>query len=458
MSDETKKRNSIDMLSGPIWNKLIIFALPIVASSSLQQLFNSADVAIAGKFAGPTALAAVGSTGALINLIINLFVGCSTGANVVISRYIARGEEQNSRDAVSTSLVFAVISGVALAFLGFFLSRPLLTLMGSPAEVIEHSTIYMQIFFIGMPFLMLYNFGSAALRSIGDTRRPLIALAFSGVVNVVLNIIFVVVFHMGVAGVAIATVCSEALSVIFILSFLIREEGLIKFDVKHIVFVPSHLKKIVSVGLPAGLQGVVFSLSNVCIQSSVNSFGSAAMAGNAAAANFDCFSYFICTSFVQSAITFASQNFAVGNVDRIKRVYHDALVLSVLSMLTYDVIVYSFKFPLLTIFTDDPVVKEYAVIKLAIAQLPHALICFYEITAAILRAMGKSMLPAILCIVGTCFVRLAWVFIAFPKFKDFGLLISVYPISWIITSAMMITAYNTQKKKLFKVALENKTA
>lgn len=448
MKKLSSNRNSIDMLSGSIWNKLVMFALPVAASSILQQLFNAADVAVAGRFAGSTALAAVGSTGALINLIINLFVGCATGANVLISSMVARKDEEASREAVSTSLVFAFFSGLFLIVAGYFLSRPLLTLMGSPEDVIEHSTIYMKIYFVGMPFLMIYNFASAILRSIGDTKRPLIALALSGVVNVILNLFFVAVLHLGVAGVAIATVCSEAISSVIVLVFLIREKGAIGFDLKHIVFKTSHLKRIVSIGLPAGVQGIVFSLSNVCIQSGINSLGSVAMAGNAAASNFETFSYYICSAFAISALTFASQNYAVEDYGRTKRVYHDALFISVATMFSFDLIFYIFKYPLLSIFTTDQAVMEFAVIKFMFGLLPHSLICIYEVTASILRAMGKSLLPAILCIIGTCFVRLFWVFVIFPLHREFHLLVAVYPVSWVITATMMVTAYNIEKKKL----------
>ena len=452
MNAISKNKNSIDMLNGPLWNKIIIFALPIAASSILQQLFNSADVAVAGRFAGSTALAAVGSTGALINLIINLFVGCATGANVIISSLVARGEEEQSRKAVSTALAFALISGIILIAVGYFLSRPLLLLMGSPEDVIDHSTVYMRIYFVGMPFLMLYNFGSAILRSIGDTKRPLIALSASGVINVILNLFFVAVMDLGVKGVAIATVVSEALSSILVLGFLMKEKGPIGFDIKHIEFSRSALKRIVSIGLPAGIQGIVFSLSNVCIQSGVNSLGSIAMAGNAASANFETMSYYVCTSFTISALTFASQNYAVGNYERTKKVYHSALLICICAMISFDLIVYLFRYPLLSIFTKDVPVMEYAVIKFRFGLLPHAIIPLYEITSSMLRAMGKSLLPAILCIVGTCFVRLFWVFVIFPIFKDFAVLMCVYPVSWIITSTMLITAYNIEKKKLMPIS------
>lgn len=442
------KNNGIDMLNGSIWNKLIAFAIPIALSSILQQLFNASDTAVAGRFADSVALAAVGSTSALINLIINLFVGCSTGANVLIARLVARRDERAMTEAVSTAILFGFISGVALIFIGGLLARPLLVLMGSPDDVIDHSTIYMQIYFAGMPFLMVYNFGSAILRSIGDTKRPLIALAASGVINVVLNIVFVACFKMGVSGVAIATVCSEAISAFLVVRFLVKEKSSVHLDIHHLVFKAEHLWKIVGIGIPAGLQGIVFSLSNTCIQSGINSLGSIAMAGNATSSNFESISYNICNAFSISALTFASQNYAVGDYSRTRRVYHDALVIGMIGMLVIDVSIFIFRYPLLSLFTEDMAVKEYAITKFYYGLIPHSLIVLYEVTASILRAMGKSLMPAIICIIGTCCVRLLWVFAVFPYFRSFDVLVMVYPISWVITATMMLLGYRIVSKKL----------
>ncbi len=444
------KNNGIDMLNGSIWNKLIAFAIPIALSSILQQLFNASDTAIAGRFAGSVALAAVGSTSALINLIINLFVGCATGANVLIARLVARRDEKAMTEAVSTAVLFGFISGVALIFIGGLLARPLLVLMGSPDDVIDHSTIYMQIYFVGMPFLMVYNFGSAILRSIGDTKRPLIALASSGVINVVLNIIFVACFGMGVSGVAIATVCSEAISAFLVVKFLVKEKSSVRLDLHHLVFRLDHLWRIVCIGIPAGLQGIVFSLSNTCIQSGINSLGSIAMAGNATSGNFESISYNISNAFSISALTFASQNYAVGDYSRTKRVYHDALAIGMAGMLIVDALIFIFRYPLLSLFTEDMAVKEFAIIKFYYALLPHSLIVLYEITASILRAMGKSLMPAIICIVGTCCIRLLWVFAVFPHFRTFDVLVMVYPISWVVTATMMLIGYWIVSRKLMR--------
>lgn len=442
------KGNGIDMLNGSIWNKLIAFAIPIALSSILQQLFNASDTAIAGRFAGPVALAAVGSTSALINLIINLFVGCATGANVLIARLAARRDDNAMAEAVSTSILFGLVSGVVLIFIGGLLARPMLVLMGSPEDVIDHSTIYMKIYFAGMPFLMVYNFGSAILRSIGDTRRPLVALASSGVINVVLNIVFVACFKMGVSGVAIATVCAEAISAFLVVRFLVKEKSSVRLDLHHLAFRREHLWRIVCIGIPAGLQGMVFSLSNTCIQSGINSLGSIVMAGNATSGNFESISYNICNAFSISALTFASQNYAVGDYSRTRRVYHDALVIGMSGMLLVDALIFIFRYPLLSLFTNDMAVKEFAIIKFYYGLLPHSLIVLYEITASILRAMGKSLMPAMICIIGTCCVRLLWVFAVFPYFRSFDVLVMVYPISWVMTATMMLTGYRIVSAKL----------
>lgn len=444
------RENGIDMLNGSIWNKLIAFAIPIALSSILQQLFNASDIAVAGRFAGSVALAAVGSTSALINLIINLFVGCATGANVLIARLVARRDETAMSEAVSTAILFGLLSGVALIFIGGLLSRPMLIMMGSPDDVIDHSTIYMQIYFVGMPFLMVYNFGSAILRSIGDTKRPLIALAASGVINVILNIVFVACFDMGVSGVAIATVCSEAISAFLVIRFLVTEKSSVRLDFHNLVFKPEHLWRIVCIGIPAGLQGIVFSLSNTCIQSGINSLGSIAMAGNATSGNFESISYNICSAFSISALTFASQNYAVGDYARTRRVYHDALAIGMIGMLIVDFSIFIFRYPLLSLFTEDIAVKEFAITKFYYGLLPHSLIVLYEITASILRAMGRSLLPAILCIIGTCCIRLLWVFAVFPYFRTFDVLVMVYPISWVITATMMLMGYRIVSGKLMK--------
>lgn len=445
----------VDMISGSIWNKIILFALPIAASSILQQLFNAADVAIAGRFAGPEALAAVGSTSALVNLIINLFVGCATGVNVVVARYAAQKNEEKCQEAVSTAMLFALLSGIFLVFVGFLFPRPILCLMGSPEDVIELSVQYLEIYFIGMPFLMLYNFGASVLRSVGDTRRPLIVLTIAGVVNVIFNLFFVIVCGLGVVGVAIATIISEMISCTIIIFLLVREKGLIHLDLKALRIRKDPLKKVVSIGLPAGIQGIVFSLSNVCIQSAVNSLGSVAMAGSATSSTFESFSFFFASAFAQTAVTFVSQNYAAGSELRCKRVYHDALVFGILSMLIFDFSVFVLRYPLLSLFTTDPEVMRYAVIKFECGLLPHSIICLYEVTAGALRAMGKSMLPAIICIFGTCVVRLLWLVTVFRAFPSFRIIMVVYPVSWVITATFMLCAYNIEKRKLFALIKKN---
>ena len=308
MRKRRKSSYEIDMVNGPLFGKIVRFAIPLMLSGILQLFFNAADIVVVGRFAGSQALAAVGSTGSLINLLINLFVGVSIGTNVLVARYYGARDWDGIQETINTSIITAAVGGVALVFIGFFVSRPLLGLMGTPADVIEHSVLYMRIYFAGMPFFMLYNFGAAILRSVGDTKRPLYFLMIAGVINVILNLILVIVFHMGVAGVAIATVASQVVSCILVMRCLIHNEGAIHVDLGNLTFNKKRMTEMLRIGLPAGFQGMVFSISNVLIQSSVNSFGSIVMAGNTAAANIEGFVYTAMNAFYQTNLSFTSQN------------------------------------------------------------------------------------------------------------------------------------------------------
>ena len=308
-----------DLTTGPMLKKIILFSLPLAASSILQLLFNAADVVVVGRFAGSTALAAVGSNGALINLLVNLFVGLSLGANVVAARCFGAKDEQGVQNTVQTSVTLGLVSGVLLAFVGFFAARGLLELMSCPEDVIDLSTIYLKIYFIGMPMTMLYNFNSALLRAVGDTRRPLYCLTASGLVNVVLNLIFVIVFDMSVAGVGLATVISQGMAAFMVVCILVREQGPLHLDMRLLRLSPEPLRLIITVGLPTGVQSIVFNVANVVVQSTINSFGSAAMAGAAAAHSIEGFVYCIMDSFAQTCVTFTSQNLGAGKLDRVDR-------------------------------------------------------------------------------------------------------------------------------------------
>ena len=325
---QTRADRSADLTSGPMLQKIILFSIPLAASSILQLLFNAADVVVVGRFAGSTALAAVGSNGSLINLLVNLFVGLSLGANVVAARCFGAKDEHGIQDTVHTAVTLGLTSGVLLAVVGFFAARSLLELMSCPEDVIDLSSLYLKIYFIGMPMNMLYNFSSALLRAVGDTKRPLYCLAAAGIINVVLNLVFVIGFSMSVAGVALATIISETVSACLVTAMLVREKGALHLDLHKLGFHAGALKQILLIGLPAGLQSTVFSLSNVVIQSAINSFGAAAIAGNTAAASIEGFATTVSNSISQAALTFSSQNMGAGKLDRIKRGYHQTMVMA----------------------------------------------------------------------------------------------------------------------------------
>ncbi len=437
------------MIEGRLWDKILVFAFPIILSSLLQQLFNSADVAVVGRFAGRHALAAVGSNGAIINLFINLFVGFSVGANVLIARCIGEENCERVKRAIPTAFSLALIGGFLLIFIGWNLAVPVLKLINTPAEILPLSTLYLRLYFLGMPFFMVYNFCSAILRSNGDTKRPLYALFGAGIINVILNLVFVIVFRMGVAGVAIATVISNGISAILVTSFLIHEKGMMHLDLSQLRIYRSELVEIVRIGFPAGMQGAIFSLANTSIQAGINSFGTAAIAGSAAASNLSILSYFIVAGFNQATMTFVSQNYGAGKYDRVKLVFRDALLLSIVLTCTVSLIFWFFRYQILSIFTTDEEAIESAIIKMIYMELPHWMISFYEISGSALRGIGKSMLPTVLMIFGTCVFRIAWVLFVLPMHHTLHMLYVVYPLSWVITSSLVLLAFHIEMKKLF---------
>lgn len=434
-------KKEINMISGSLWDKLLIFALPLAASSILQQLFNSADIAIVGRFAGSQALAAVGSNGPVVNLIINIFVGLSVGANVVISRFIGEGREKKVSDAVHTSILLAILSGFFVMLLGVSVTRPILVLMAAPPDIIDLSTVYLRIYFLGMPFLMLYNFSAAILRSRGDTKRPLICLTISGVVNVVLNLFFVIVLDMGVAGVATATVISQGISALLVLYFLTHEESAIRLSFKKLKIDRAILADIARIGVPAGLQGMVFSLSNVCVQSSMNSLGSTAVAASSAAVSFEIYAYFMLNAFDQAAVTFTGQNYGAGNIKRCSAVLRTTLWLSVICTAVICAICIVFGPQLLKLYTTDEAVASLALYRLRIVMSFEIVNAVLEVFSGALRGRGHSLMPALVSMGGICGVRIIWVFTVFRSNPSFGSLVAVYPISWTITAAAIAVAY-----------------
>ena len=445
-----KKKKTVDMLNGSLVDKIILFALPLAASSILQQLFNSADLAVVGRFASAEAMAAVGSNAPVINLIVSLFTGLSVGANVLIASLIGKGEKEKINEAVHTIISLSVLSGIALIFIGIICSREILLLMDAPENVLTAAILYLRIYFVGMPFVMIYNFGSAILRAKGDSARPLLCLTVSGIVNVILNLIFVIGCHMSVDGVAYATVLSNVIGAGFIIYFLMHEEETFRFSFKKLSFHKEYLNEIAKIGLPAGIQGMVFSLSNVVIQSAINSFGSDAIAGASAGQNFEFMAYFIVNGFAQAAVTFTSQNYAAGKFDRCKKVYAISMTCSTVMTAVLSAVFWVGRYQFLSLFTTSSSVVSYALVRMFWVSNLEIGTGLYEISGGCLRGMGKSMLPAVLTLIGSCLFRLVYISTFFKVFHTFDALFMVYPISWIITGTAVIFAYFRIRKGLFQ--------
>lgn len=446
--------NQIDMINGGLLFKLWIFALPLAASSILQQLFNSVDVAVVGRFASSQAQAAVGCNGPVINLLINLFVGISVGSNVVIATLIGRKRYDKVRTAVHTSITLAFISGLFLLVTGMVIARPILTFMDTPEDVMEHAVLYLRIYFLGMPFIMLYNFGAAILRSVGDTKRPLLCLIISGFINAGLNLFLVIVFKLGVAGVAIATVISNVISSGMVLYFLTHEQGILKLEFCRLGIAKWQLVRILRVGVPAGLQSVVFSISNVFIQTALNGYGADAVAGSAVALNYEYFTYFVIAAFNQATVTFTSQNFGAREYGRCKRIFRLCMVSSLLvSGLMSLVFMWQQTF-FASLFSPKPEVIHYALIRMSVVLIYSCLSSTYEISGAALRGIGFSMTPAVLTVFGTCVFRLVWIYTVCQAVPGIDTLLRVYPVSWVITGAAVTGAYFVLRRKAFGRAAE----
>lgn len=443
----------IDMLHGPLLMKILVFALPLAASSLMQQMFNSVDVAVVGHFANKEALAAVGSNGPVINLLINLFMGISMGANVIISNHIGQNDRKSIRNAINTVALVALTSGVFLMILGLLLARPILELIDTPESVIGMATLYLRIYFCGMPFFMIFNFASAILRSIGDTRRPLYILIVAGIANTILNLLFVIVFHMSVAGVAIATDIANMISAILIVRILMKEAEPYRLHIKEMCITWVELKRMLHIGVPAGIQGMVFSFSNVLMQSAINGFGAAAIAGSAAALNFEAYCYFIIAAFNGAAISFIGQNYGAGNNDRVRRIYLICMALGFFSCLVMnELIAWQHDF-CLRIFSTDTEVLAFGKERMFAVLTFQAIACSYEISGASLRGMGKSVLPTMITIFGTCLLRIVWIFGVAAHFNSFSILMLAYPISWALTGVMMLIAYFSHTRKVMRAAV-----
>ena len=430
-----------DMTRGPLLGKIILFALPLAAGSILQQMFNAVDVAVVGRFASSEALAAVGANTAVVVLFLNLFTGISIGSNVVIARYIGQKNRDKVTDVVHTSALTALITGLILLVLSALFARPVLHLLSTPENIMGLAVLYLRIYALGMPAIMIYNFGAAILRSAGDTKRPLWCLIFSGVLNALLNLFFVIVCHMGVAGVAIATVAANVVSAGMVTWFLIREESLIHLDVRKMKIHRQELLSMLRIGIPAGIQGMVFSFANVCIQAAINSFGSDAVAGSAAATNFEFICYFAINGFNQAAMTFISQNYGAKRPDRCRKIFGICMVCAVISCMAMNL---SFNLAagyLARLFTEDPAVKAYIFTRMHCVLLVQFIAATYEVAGSALRGYGFSMTPALLTVFGTCFLRIVWIMTVHARFHSFPVLMAVYPFTWIVTGILVVTAY-----------------
>lgn len=455
MNDKTeikKNKYEIDMCNGPLFGKILIFSIPLMLSGILQLLFNAADIIVVGKFSGHDALAAVGSTSSLINLLVNIFIGLSVGTNVLAARYFGSKQHKELNEMVHTAIATAIVSGFALIILGFLLSGPALRLMGTPDNVIHDATLYMRIYFVGMPAMMIYNFGSAILRAAGDTKRPLYYLFIAGLVNVALNLLFVIVFHMSVAGVAISTVISQVISAVLVIRCLIQTESAYRLVLKDLRIVRDKLWKMLQIGVPAGLQGALFSISNVLIQSSVNSFGSIAMAGNAAAANIEGFVYTSMNAFSQTTISFTGQNYGAGKFKRIAKILLICQGMVIVVGLIFGNAAYLFAGKLLRLYSNDPEVIKFGVLRIGIICTAYCLCGMMEVMVGSLRGMGYSVMPMLVSLTGACLFRIVWIFTVFKAIGTLTSLYWSYPISWALTLLAHFICFLVVYNKLLRKA------
>ena len=443
------KRNEMDMTTGPLMKKLVAYAVPVVITGILQLLFNAADVIIVGRYAGRTALAAVGSTTSLINLIVNLFMMTSIGVNVAVARYYGAHEPMEVSKTVSTAMTMSVIIGLFVGIFGIVASRPMLVLMESPADVLDQAALYLRIYFMGIPAFMVYNFGAAVLRAVGDTQRPMKFLTIAGIINVILNLITVVGFKMGVAGVAIATAVSQYVSAAFIVMSLVTTESCLHLEVKELRIYKDKLAEILRIGLPAGLQSLLFSVTNVMIQASVNTFGSTIMAGSSAASNIDGFIYTAMNAVTQTAMAFTGQNMGARKYERIGRILGRCILLVTLVGGIMGALCSLFRNGLINIYANgDPEVIYWGAQRMLIVALPYFIFGISDTIVGVVRGMGNSTLPMIISIFGVCAFRVLWLYTAFAVEPTFAVLMLGYPVSWIVTLLGQGLCYLLTKKKI----------
>lgn len=447
MNTKTSKYE-IDMCNGSILDKLVSFSIPLMLSGILQLLFNAVDIIVVGQFTGNEALAAVGSTTALINVFVNLFIGISLGASVLAARFYATGQEKEMSETVHTSITLALISGIAMGIIGVIAAKGALELMDTPDNVLNLSTLYMRIYFMGMPFFMLYNYGAAILRAVGDTKRPLLFLIISGATNVVLNLLLVIQFHLGVAGVAIATVISQCISCILVLRCLYLSDGSYQLRFNKLGMKTRYVKQIFQIGIPAGIQSTIINFSNVLLQSSVNSFGSVAMAGYTAANNILGFLYVSVNSITQACMSFTSQNYGVRKFKRMDKVLLECLGLTVIVALVLGGGSYLFGAELMHIYTKSTKVIECGVDIMLYTTVTYFLCSIMDLLPGALRGMGHSTVPMILSVIGTVGTRIVWIYVIFPCHRSLDFLFISYPVSWLLTIVMQVICFYFVRKKV----------
>ena len=440
-------RHVIDMTTGPLLPEILAFSGPLILTGILQLLYNAADVIVVGNYAGHEALAAVSSTGSLINLLVNIFMGLSVGASVVVARLYGARDIQGMRKAEHTAMTMALFMGIGVGIFGFVMARPMLHWMESPPDVIDGAALYVRIYFLGMPANMLYNFGAAVLRAVGDTKRPMYYLIFSGLVNVLLNLLLVIVFHLDVAGVAIATVASQVVSMVLVLLCLLKTRGLIQLNLRECRIDGKSLKEMIRIGLPAGLQGSLFSISNVLIQSSVNSFGSLVMAGNGVACNIEGFVYVAMNAQHQACMTFASQNYGAGKYDRVRKTLWWCLGVVAVTGLVMGFGIWLFGGTLMSLYNSEPQVIAKGMIRMGIILPTYFLCGLMDVMVGQMRGIGYSIMPMIVSLTGACLFRIVWIMTVFAGNHTLEILYLSYPVSWFITFAAHMACYQAVKRK-----------
>ncbi len=449
MSNMSKSKE-MDMLNGGLAGKLILFAVPLAFSSILQQLFNSADVAVVGRFAGSTALAAVGSCAALVGIYVNLITGLSVGPNAVLANLIGQNKREQISSMVHSILSFSLILGILLMLVGMITAKPILELSGTPDSVINQSLLYFRIYCLSVPFMLIYNFGGAILRSYGDSKRPMYYLLISGVLNVILNLVFVIGAHLGVAGVALATWMANILSASLVVIHLHRRKDEFGFSFRKMHIDPEEIKRIMSIGVPSGIQGAIFSVSNVFIQSGINSYGENAIAGSSLAINFEYFSYALAVAFAQAAVTFTSQNFGAGNIKRCKKIFRECMVFGLVFSELLSMIFMIWDDFFVGIYTTSAAVAAFGITRLHQVCALEGLTATYEVESAALRGMGKSIEPSVVTILGTVVFRLIWLVTIYRIWPSFEMLMWVYVASWIFTGGILFVIYIMHMRKIEK--------